>query len=167
MSAIKELENGRRTATASDFVGTWQLADHAFLHEDGTVEKPWGESVVGFLLYSAESYMCGNLSPASRRYKIERTEAQKARCKCDYIAYAGPYTVKADTVAHHVEVSLFANWLGTAQLRNYQLEGDQLILRTPPILSGDCVVVAQLTWRGIGNGSYQTNGDGGKPPWRL
>ena len=141
------------------------LADYAFLHEDGTVEKPWGESVVGFLLYSAEGYMRGNLSPAGRRYKIERTEAQNARCKRDYIAYADPYIVKADT--HHVEVSLFANWLGTAQLRYYQLEGDQLILRTPPILSGDCVVVAQPTWRRIENGSYQTNGDGGKPTWLL
>ena len=95
MSAIKELESGRRTAIASDFVGT-RLADYAFLHEDGTVEKPWGESVVGFLLYSAEGYMRGNLSPAGRRYKIERTEAQNARCKRDYIAYADPYIVKAD-----------------------------------------------------------------------
>jgi hypothetical protein len=165
MSAIKELENGRKTATASDFVGTWRLTDYVFLYEDGTVAKPWGENVVGFLLYSPEGYMCGNLSPAGRRHNVERTGVQKAHCKRDYIAYAGPYTVEGDTVAHHVEVSLFANWLETAQLRYYKLEGDRLTLRTPPILSSNCLVVAQLTWRRIGSWSCERDENGGQPTW--
>jgi len=167
MSSITKLENGSKTATANDFVGTWQLADYAFLYEDGTLERPWGENVVGFLLYSPEGYMSGNLSPAGRRQGVERTEAKKARCRRDYIAYAGPYSVEGDAVVHHVEVSLFQNWLGTVQLRHYKLEGDRLILRTPPIFSGGCVVVVQLTWRRIGSGSCQKNDDGGESTWPL
>jgi len=143
MSATKELEAVAHTA-ASDFVGTWKLVDYAFLHEDGTVEKPWGDHVVGYLLYSAEGYMSGNLSPAGRRHRVE-----KASRKRDYIAYAGPYTVEGDTVTHHVEVSLFPNWLGTAQLRYHKREGDRLILCTPPIPSGDGVVAVQLTWEKV------------------
>lgn len=129
---------------AGDFIGTWKLIDYAFLHEDGTVDKPWGDHVVGYLIYSAEGYMSGNLSPAGRRHNVE-----KASRKRDYIAYAGPYTVEGDTVTHHVEVSLFPNWLGTAQLRYHRREGNRLILRTPPIPSGDGVVAVQLTWEKV------------------
>lgn len=149
MSATKEIETPDKHATASDFIGTWKLVDYSFLHEDGTVEKPWGEHVVGYLIYSAEGYMSGNLSPAGRRHNIEMPESEKTRRKRDYIAYAGPYTVDGDTVTHHVEVSLFPNWLGTAQLRYHKREGNRLILRTPPIPSGDGVVAVQLTWEKV------------------
>ena len=60
--------------TAADFVGTWRLLDYSFIHEDGVVEHPWGAEVRGYLLYSAEGYMSGNLSPArdwpSRRARL-------------------------------------------------------------------------------------------------
>jgi hypothetical protein len=148
MPATKETEAVTRHTTASDFIGTWKLVDYSFLHVDGTVEKPWGDHVVGYLIYSAEGYMSGNLSPAGRRHNVETTESQKSR-KRDYIAYAGPYTVEGNTVTHHVEVSLFPNWLGTAQLRYHKLEGNKLILRTPPIPSGDGIVAVQLTWEKV------------------
>src|ERR1700748_2019597 len=112
MSVANEIDPITQQSVASDFIGTWKLVDYSFLHEDGTVEKPWGENVVGYLLYSAEGYMSGNLSPAGRRQNVEATEGQKPRRKRDYIAYAGPYTVEGNTVTHHVEVSLFPNWLG-------------------------------------------------------
>ncbi len=149
MSATKEHKASAHHTTASDFIGTWKLIDYSFLHEDGTVEKPWGDHVVGYLLYSAEGYMSGNLSPAGSRHKVEKNEGGKPRRKRDYIAYAGPYTVKDDTVTHHVEVSLFPNWLGTAQLRYHKREGNRLILRTPQIPSGDGVVAVQLVWEKV------------------
>ena len=149
MVVTKEVEDGKKIDTASDFIGTWKLIDYAFLHEDGVIKKPWGENVVGYLLYSAEGYMSGNLSPGGRRHSRERPETQKNRRKRDYIAYAGPYTVEGETVIHHVEVSLFPNWLGTAQLRHHKLEGNTLVLRTPPILLGDGVVAVQLTWERV------------------
>ena len=149
MTATKELEIPKKHVSAGDFIGTWKLVDYSFLHEDGTVEKPWGDRVVGYLLYSAEGYMSGNLSPAGRRHNVESTDAKQTRRKRDYIAYAGPYTVEGDTITHHVEVSLFPNWLGTAQVRYHRLAGNRLILRTPPIPSGDGVVAVQLTWEKV------------------
>jgi hypothetical protein len=149
MSVANEIEQSTCHSVAGDFIGTWKLVDYSFLHEDGTVEKPWGDNVVGYLIYSAEGYMSGNLSPAGKRQNTEATEGQKARRKRDYIAYAGPYTVEGDTVTHHVEVSLFPNWLGTAQLRYHKREGDTLILRTPPIPSGEDVVAVQLIWHKV------------------
>ena len=158
MTATKSKTAAVPHTTAADFIGTWKLIDYSFLHEDGPVEKPWGDHVVGYLLYSAEGYMSGNLSPAGRRHNIEKPENGKATRKRDYIAYAGPYTVEGDTVTHHVEVSLFPNWLGTAQLRYHERLGDKLILRTPPITAGNNVVAVQLIWQKVTHHSRKKSG---------
>jgi hypothetical protein len=149
MSVVNNEKVSKPKSAASDFVGTWKLVDYSFLHEDGSVEKPWGDEVVGFLIYSAEGYMSGNLSPAGRRRALEKPANEKSNRKRDYIAYAGPYTVEGEIVTHHVEVSLFPNWLGTAQVRYHKREGDTLILRTPPIRSGEAIVAVQLTWHKV------------------
>src|SRR5271163_4070435 len=71
-------------AAAADFVGTWRLIDYSFVHDDGIVEKPWGTDVRGYLLYSAEGYMSGNLGPAgaaaesSSASRLLRTRAATA-----------------------------------------------------------------------------------------
>lgn len=158
-------------ATAADFVGTWRLLDYSFLHEDGSVEHPWGTDVRGYLLYSAEGYMSGNLSPAndwpSRRARLAaafkahdgagalRLASRAGRS--DYIAYTGRYTVEGDTVTHHVEASLFPNWVGRAEVRYYSFAGDKLTLRTGPLPSGKHSIVAQLVWQRVGSAA-DTNG---------
>ena len=97
-------------ATAADFIGTWRLLDYSFIHEDGTVEHPWGTAVRGYLLYSAEGYMSGNLSPAndwpSRRARLKAAwkahdgagafRLARNAGRRDYIAYTGRYTVEAE-----------------------------------------------------------------------
>ena len=151
-------------ATAADFIGTWRLLDYSFIHEDGTVEHPWGTAVSGYLLYSAEGYMSGNLSPAndwpSRRarlkaawkahdgagaFRLARTAGRR-----DYIAYTGRYTVEADTVTHHVEASLFPNWVGRAEVRHFEFNGNTLTLRTGPVRAGRDTIIAQLVWERVG-----------------
>lgn len=150
------------SAIAADFVGTWRLLEYSFLHEDGTVEYPWGKAVCGYLLYSAEGYMSGNLSPArdwaSRRARLAAAfkshdgagalRAAAARRR-DYIAYTGRYTVEGDTITHHVEASLFPNWVGRPEVRYYTFEGDRLTLRTGKVRSGLHMVVAQLVWERV------------------
>jgi hypothetical protein len=147
-------------ATAADFVGTWRLLDYSFIHEDGVIEHPWGTDVRGYLLYSAEGYMSGNLSPAndwaSRRARLtaalkahDMRLAGRAAGRRDYIAYTGRYTVEGDTITHHVEASLFSNWVGRPELRYYNFEGDTLTLRTGPVQSGKHTIIAQLVWQRV------------------
>jgi hypothetical protein len=149
--------------TAADFVGTWRLLDYCFIHEDGLVEHPWGSEVRGYLLYSAEGFMSGNLSPA-RDWKYRRARlaaglrphdsagplrmARRAGRR-DYIAYTGRFSVEGETVTHHVEVSLFPNWVGRPEVRHYSFQGDNLTLRTGPIRSGMHTIVAQLVWERV------------------
>jgi hypothetical protein len=147
-------------ATAADFVGTWRLLDYSFIHEDGVIEHPWGTDVRGYLLYSAEGYMSGNLGPAndwaSRRARLAAALkahdvrlAGRAAGRRDYIAYTGRYTVERDTITHHVEASLFSNWVGRPELRYYNFDGETLTLRTGPVQSGKHTIVAQLVWRRV------------------
>ncbi len=45
-----------------------------------------------------------------------------------FVAYAGRYSFRGDRVIHHVELSLFPNWVGTDQQRWVELAGDRLTL---------------------------------------
>jgi hypothetical protein len=46
------------------------------------------------------------------------------------VSYTGTYTVQADKMVHHVDVSWNQAWTGTDQTRSYKFEGDRLILAT-------------------------------------
>jgi Lipocalin-like domain len=43
-------------------------------------------------------------------------------------AYAGTYTVSANKVIHHVDISWNQLWTGTDQVRFYDLSGDTLVI---------------------------------------
>ena len=38
------------------------------------------------------------------------------------------------------------NWVGTEQVRYFEVNGDELLLRTPPIEIGGTTLVNDLTW---------------------
>ena len=48
------------------------------------------------------------------------------------IAYAGTYTVEADKVIHHVDISWNEARTGTDQIRFFELDGNILTITTPP-----------------------------------
>jgi hypothetical protein len=133
-------------------VGTWKLISYSLVDENGVETKPWGTDVQGLLIYSADGFMSANLMHNGRKsfaasdLRLGTTE-EKASAADGYIAYAGPYTSERGSVTHHVQVSLFPNWVGLTQVRSYFREGDKLILRTPNMPVGGKQVVATLEWR--------------------
>jgi Lipocalin-like domain len=44
-------------------------------------------------------------------------------------------------------MSSFPNWVGSEQMRFYELSGDELVLRTAPLLIGGDSIVNELRWR--------------------
>ena len=48
-------------------------------------------------------------------------------------AYTGTYTVEADKVIHHVDISWNQVWNGTDQVRFYKVTGNTLILTSSAI----------------------------------
>jgi Lipocalin-like domain len=142
---------------AKAFVGTWDLVEYRLIRADGAVRKPWGDHVAGLLIYSYDGHMSATLMPSVRRKAappetaaspetmIGATDMSRRSARC--IAYAGTFSVDAETIIHHVEVSVFPRWVGLPQVRYYEVSESQLILKTPPILRLGKHLVGQLTWR--------------------
>ncbi len=65
---------------------------------------------------------------------LSGTTEEKARAGEGFVAYAGRYSFHGDHVVHHVELSLFPNWVGTDQQRTVELAGDRLTLSASPLL---------------------------------
>jgi len=133
------------------FIGTWKLVSFE-MRSDDQVTYPLGKDPVGYLMYSYEGYMAASLM-ASKRQRFSSMDILKATTEeivaayDTYVAYCGKYEVTEDKVTHLVEVSLFPNWVGGKQERFYKLEGDELILSTPPMIVGGKQQISHLIWK--------------------
>jgi hypothetical protein len=77
------------------------------------------------------------------------TVPEKARAAEAFVAYAGRYTCRGDHVVHHVELSLFPNWVGTDQQRFADLSDDTLVLSARPLLLAGKQQVPRLVWQRV------------------
>lgn len=132
--------------------GAWRLERCMAEDSSGEVLLPLGDSPVGILIYERS----GAMSVAIMRGGRERfggndilaaSQAEKARAAEDYLSYAGRFELTGDRVRHHVEVSLFPNWVGGVQERRWVVTGDRLELSTDPIVFGHRTRVARMIWR--------------------
>ncbi len=138
------------------FVGTWRLVAFESRTEDGRVRLPYGKAARGYLTYTAEGTMCVAIMDASRpRFAdasdfVDGTPDEQIAAGKGYISYAGSYEVRDESViVHHVEVSLFPNWVGSDQERLFAFEGHRLTLSTPPILIKGKQRTSHLIWERV------------------
>lgn len=59
---------------------------------------------------------------------------ERADAADSYLSYSGPYEIEKDKFRVKVEVSLFPNWIGTIQERNYKVEGKTLSVVSAPVI---------------------------------
>jgi hypothetical protein len=80
------------------------------------------------------------------------TEEERSEAISTYLSYSGPFEVLADrdTVIHHIEISSFPNWIGNAQVRFAELDGDLLTLSTKPMTFQGVERTAKLVWERVG-----------------
>lgn len=133
------------TLTAG-LVGAWELvAYEAITHDGGETEHPLGDDAAGLLVYTDGGRMSVQIMRRHRPRWTSRTPPSAE----GYLAYAGRWEAdeSARTVTHHVELSLLPNWIGRAQVRAAELEGDRLRLTAPPDRIGGREAVARLAWR--------------------
>jgi hypothetical protein len=138
---------------AAEFIGTWRLISYSAVTSDGETIYPMGRNAQGRIIYEAGGRMAVQLADPDRAAFAAGdlhagTDAQVRAAFERYIAYFGTYTVHPDRglVAHHVEIALIPNWMRGDQVRYFDLQGDRLTLRTPPIRIGDIEQVATLVW---------------------
>jgi hypothetical protein len=135
-------------------VGAWRLLSWENRAADGQIIYPMGADALGYLLYTADGRFSVTISRRGRAGfaagdLLSGTTEEQARAVEGFVAYAGRYSFHGDRVIHHVELSLFPNWVGTDQERWVELAGDRLILSTSPLLLAGKQQVPRLVWERV------------------
>ena len=131
------------------FLGTWRLVSVETREADGSVFRRGRR--IGYIIYSEDGYMSvafmkeGRPKFASGDIRGGTVEEKVAAVE-GYVSYSGRYEVEGDRVIHHIEVSLFPNWIGASQERAFEFEGDRLTLSTPLMLVGGRQLSTHLIW---------------------
>jgi Lipocalin-like domain len=81
------------------------------------------------------------------RSRLVSEDAERAAAFSSYLAYCGSYEISGDVVVHRVAMSSFPNGVGSEQMRFHELSGDELVLRTAPLVIGGDSIVNELRWR--------------------
>jgi hypothetical protein len=125
--------------TMDQITGTYRVLSIERETADGTV-TPLGDHPDGLLIYGPDGAMTAVVSAADRPLldldlltgERGATEAERAAAFDSASAFAGHYIVVGGTeIHHHIAVSTVPNWVGTVQVRPFELDGDRLVLRPP------------------------------------
>jgi len=140
--------------TQNQFIGTWKLISAEVRSEDGQINYPYGTDAIGYIIYNPDGYMAVVIMNANRTkfgsqdIKSGTTE-EKASAAETYVSYCGKYEIHEHTVIHHLDVSLFPNWINTDQERFFKFEGNRLTLSTDPFLILGKQQTAHLIWEKV------------------
>jgi hypothetical protein len=140
-------------------VGTWKLMSATDTTDKGETKAAFGQDPTGFLTYTADGRMMAIIADGARRplsvpdNSLAPAE-ERAEAFATFRAYAGRYTVEAGKVIHHVEISSIQNRVGTDLTRSIvTLQGDRLVLRTPPQQKGGAMITTELIWQRLKEGA--------------
>jgi hypothetical protein len=133
-------------------VGAWRLVSWENRATDGEISYPMGLDALGYLIYTADGRFSVTISRADRATftggdLLGGTVQEKARAAEGVVAYAGRYSFHGDQMIHHVELSLFPNWVGTEQQRFAELSEDTLVLSASPLLLAGKQQAPRLVWK--------------------
>jgi len=142
--------------TKEELIGTWKLVSATDTTATGVTRDTFGPNPSGFLTYTVDGRMMAIISNAGRKplSTISYTTAsveERAEAFATFAAYAGTFTRQGNQVTHHVQISWLQNHVGTDLVRAIlQLDGEQLILRAPPVPDGvtPTTVLVWQRWKG-------------------
>jgi hypothetical protein len=140
--------------SSNPLVGTWRLLSWENRTLDGQVSRPLGDQASGYIAYTQDGYVFVAIMGAARRRFVAEdllggSTAEKADAAETYVSYCGRYEFHGETVLHHVELSLFPNWIDATQERLVEISGDRLTLSTRPLLLQGRQQTAHLLWQRV------------------
>ncbi|WP_077000440.1 lipocalin-like domain-containing protein [Variovorax sp. KK3] len=136
----------------SDLIGTWFLREAYAVGAGGErLYDVYGAQPSGVIHYGSDGRMMALITHDGREPldgdRQAAPEAQRAQAYKSSIAYAGRFTLEAGWVSHWVDVSTYANWVGTALRRALSFEKDTAVLKTAPQMQNGVETVIKLVWQ--------------------
>ena len=142
--------------SSNAMIGAWRLVTFEFRKEDGSVILPFGAEARGSVIYTESGRFSGQLMRVDRpRFAIpDQMKGTPEEIEANYkgsISYFGTYEVDIEkkVINHFVEGSIFPNMEGTKQRRFFEINEDQLILRTPPFNVDGERATGIITWERV------------------
>ena len=131
-------------------IGAWRLVTYE-AHAGDEVSYPLGEDASGFIMYTADGYMSVLIMAAGRQNFasddiLGGTDEEKLSAAGSFISYCGGYEFLSDRVIHKIETAFYPNRVGTEQVRFIHLDGDELVLTTPPMVIHGTSRSGRLLW---------------------
>ncbi|NNC84140.1 MAG: hypothetical protein HKN79_11235 [Flavobacteriales bacterium] len=134
--------------------GSYSLIEWKGITEHGEVVYPYGQKATGQLIYLEDGSMSMQLEGDDRPElgtddysTLDSLTILKAYQT--YFSYYGTYALDNETgiVTHVIEGCKHPDWKGRKLQRKFQIEGEQLIIRSDSVIGMDHV----LTWRRSSN----------------
>ena len=133
--------------------GSWTLVFADVLHPDGSRSPDYGNQPKGSLQVDGEGryslfILDGTRIPFAGKDKKTATDPE---IRAAYLGVSAHYgRINVDAARHaldfDIEGSSYPNWEGTAQTRQFELEGDLLTYRVPARPNGD---VPMTRWKRV------------------
>jgi Lipocalin-like domain len=100
--------------------------------ETGQKHNLLGVHPSGYLSYGADCRMSEILVKESREgpATLVATDPESVELYRGLIAYAGSYAIDGYKITHHVDASWNQAWTGTTQVRQFNIDGKTLYIRT-------------------------------------
>jgi hypothetical protein len=139
--AVLVLSTSIVTADENPIFGTWKVK--SFVREvraTGERYNVFGEHPNGYLSYSSDGRMSAIVVADNRvkPHEVRPTDEEAVKLHRTMLAYAGTYTLDAEKVIHHVEISWDEGTTALSDVvRFYKLAGNTLTITTAPNNRGD------------------------------
>lgn len=112
-------------ADRTALIGVWKLLSYQTEFQDGSPKRAlFGEHPTGYIVFTSEGRMMALIEAEGR--KAPSTDADRAALLRSVIAYTGKYRMEGNRWITTVDTAWNPAWVGTDQVRSYELVGDRL-----------------------------------------
>lgn len=122
----------------SEILGAWTLDSWTVTDSNGEVHYPYGPNATGVIMYTDDGKMSVQLVNPDIEPQAENDIQER------YFAYYGDYVIDEanQTVKHNLEGSMEPSWVGTVQIRAYELTDDPHLSLTAELDERDSVAAS-------------------------
>jgi Lipocalin-like domain len=140
-----------RLKSANQVVGTWRLVAASATTGSTRNDAPYGPTPYGLLTYTGDGRVMAIICHTGRKPlasgdRISASLDERAEAFATSFSYAGSYSLSGDKLIHRVELASVQNWVDTDLVRLVRLEGNRIILTTPPISVAGEIRTTELVW---------------------